>query len=107
MDFNGGSNNPLPRKKAPQTHTLAYNFMDLTDSIKPMDKNPRVKENPSIWPASYEAYRGVPVVVQQKQSHCYHAGPIPGLTQWVKDPALLLWCRSQTQLRSSVAVVVV
>ena len=30
---------------------------------------------------------------------------IPGLTQWVKDLALL-WCRSQTQLGSGVAVAV-
>ena len=30
---------------------------------------------------------------------------IPGLTQWVKDPALPeLWCGSQTRLGSSVAV---
>ena len=38
------------------------------------------------------------------------AGLIPGLTQWVKDPVLLcceLWCRSQTQLRSGIAVAVV
>ena len=32
---------------------------------------------------------------------------IPGLTQWVKDLALHeLWCRSQTWLRSDVAVAV-
>ena len=34
------------------------------------------------------------------------AGLIPVLTPWVKDPALS-WCRSQTQLRSGVAVAVV
>ena len=35
-------------------------------------------------------------------------GLIPGLAQWVKDLALLeLWYRSQTQLRSGVAVAVV
>ena len=35
-------------------------------------------------------------------------GLIPGLTQWVKDSALHeLWCRSQTQLGSQVAVAVV
>ena len=31
---------------------------------------------------------------------------IPGLAQWVKDPALL-WCRLQMRFRSGVAVVVV
>ena len=34
-------------------------------------------------------------------------GSIPGLALWVKDPALHeLWCRSQTQLGSGVAVAV-
>ena len=36
------------------------------------------------------------------------AGLIPGLVQWVKDPHCHeLWCRSQTQLRSSIAMAVV
>ena len=33
------------------------------------------------------------------------SGSIPGLAQWVKDPVCRkLWCRSQTQLRSCVAM---
>ena len=34
-------------------------------------------------------------------------GLIPGLPQWVRDPACGLWCRSQTRLGSDVAVAVV
>ena len=33
------------------------------------------------------------------------AGSIPGLAQWVKDwHCLELWCRSQTRIRSRIAV---
>ena len=36
------------------------------------------------------------------------AGLIPGLAQWVKDLALReLWCRSQKQLKSGIAVALV
>ena len=35
-------------------------------------------------------------------------GLIPGLAQWVKDPAFCeLWCQSQTQLGTRIAVAVV
>ena len=48
---------------------------------------------------------GVPIVVQWvKNPNSIHedVGSIPGLTQWVKDLALLcLWCSWQLQLRFS------
>ena len=57
---------------------------------------------------SYRTLLAVPIVAQQvKNMTSVHedSGSTPGLTQWVKDPELLwLWCRSQMQLRSGVAV---
>ena len=35
------------------------------------------------------------------------SGLIPGPSQWVKDPALLWWCRSQTRLGSGIGEAVV
>ena len=54
---------------------------------------------------------GVPVVAQRvKNPTSIHdiLGLLPGLAQWVKDPALpWLWCRLQTRLGSGVAAAVV
>ena len=53
-------------------------------------------KNAIVW----SSHRGS-VVTNPTSSHG-DVGWIPGLAQWVKDPALLceLWCRWQTQLGS-------
>ena len=53
--------------------------------------------------------RGVPIVVRNPAYIHEDAGSIPGLNQWVNhlQRCLKLWGRSQMQLGSGVAVVVV
>ena len=57
-------------------------------------------------------HQGVPIVAQWLMNLTRNhevAGLIPGLVPWVKDlawPCHKLWCRSQTQLRSHIAVAV-
>ena len=54
---------------------------------------------------------GVPVVAQWvKKPTNIHAdlGSVPGLSDWVNDPACRkLWCMSQMQFRSGIAMAVV
>lgn len=45
-----------PEKEISTNTHFVYNFMDFPDIFKPMDKNPRIKGNPSIWSAAQETY---------------------------------------------------
>ena len=71
----------------------------------------------SIVSQDHQENRDENMWLQSTESRSSHCSPgvatsihedvnlIPGLTPWVKDTGLLeLWCRSQTQLGSGVAV---
>lgn len=44
----------LSLEKKSSVHTFAYSCMDITGIFKSVDKNPTVKENPSMWSAAQE-----------------------------------------------------
>ena len=83
-------------------------FSDL-QSITPMQQvHPALRDRIKTKYMQIRSPHGGTVVMNPTSIH-EDTGSIPGLAQWVKDPALHheLWCRSHTQLGPQVAVAVV